>query len=238
MSSAGRRGRRIIAIASYPMYCCRGSMVGRIKDRRVVPSGGLPRMPVPAAVARGPPAMLTGGGIAARSPVSLTLPTGNALAAAPLRRPACPRSAAPTARRRWPPGPVAADTAPPTGAVPTDPRVLATLLSPALTSVNAAAVESAAVAAEFDPFEKADSRRQNDGRDRCESADPRVDGVRLQRFIYIAEDLLDDRFDRRPGCVPTELATAALWAAKPAGLVFCCGAVNGVSVAAAAEEPA
>ena len=41
-----------------------------------------------------------------------------------------------------------------------------------------------------------------------------------------------------PADVPSELVTAALWAAKPAGLVFCCGAVNGVSVAAAADEPA
>ena len=37
--------------------------------------------------------------------------------------------------------------------------------------------------------------------------------------------------------VPAE-ATAAAWVAVPAGLVFCFGALNGVSVVAAAEAPA
>jgi hypothetical protein len=46
--------------------------------------------------------------------------------------------------------PTTAVTEPPACAEPTEPSVVATLLSPALTSVNAAAVESAAVAPELE----------------------------------------------------------------------------------------
>jgi hypothetical protein len=41
-----------------------------------------------------------------------------------------------------------------------------------------------------------------------------------------------------PVDVPVELVTAAAWSARPVGLVFCFGGVNGVSVVAAADEPA
>ena len=101
--------------------------------------------------------MPTGGGNAAKSRVSLTRLTGNALAVAPFAEVSVPQAggtdSAPTLAARASP----ADAAPPTGAVPTEPRVVATLPSPALTSVNAATVESAAVAADFDPAERAES---------------------------------------------------------------------------------
>ena len=131
--------------------------MSRIRERRVVPSGGLPRSPVPAAIARGAPAMPTGGGNAAKSRVSLTRLTGDVLAVAPFAEASVPQAGgtdnAPTPAARANP----ADTAPPTGAVPTEPRVVATLPSPAPTSVNAATVALAAVAAEFDPAERAES---------------------------------------------------------------------------------
>ena len=91
-------------------------MLGRIKDRRVVPSGGvsLPRKPVPAAVLRGPLARLTGGGIPARSPVPPTLLTSIVLGALPVAEVSVPQvdgtDSAPTVAAR----PIAADTAPPT----------------------------------------------------------------------------------------------------------------------------
>src|ERR1700722_51970 len=209
-----------------------------MRERRVVPSGGLPRSPVPAAIARGAPAMPTGGGNAAKSRVSLTRLTGDALAVAPFAEASVPQAggtdSAPTLTALANP----ADTAPPTGAVPTEPRVVATLPSPALTSVNAAAVEWAAVAAEFDPAERA------------ESADKIMDGTVAKALIpeltvsgssalfmsaRICWVMVSTVVEV---CVPPELATVALWAAKPPGLVFCCGGLNGVSFAAVAEEPA
>lgn len=41
-----------------------------------------------------------------------------------------------------------------------------------------------------------------------------------------------------PADEPVDWATAALCATSPLGLVFCCGAVNGVTLVAAAEAPA
>src|SRR5271165_1834614 len=210
-------------------------MASRIRERRVVPSGGLPRSPVPAATACGAPARPTGGGNAAKSRVSLTRLTGNALAVAPFAEASVPQAggtdSAPTLAARASP----ADTAPPTGAVPTEPRVVATLLSPALTSVNAATAELATVAADLDPAESAD--KIMDGTvAKALIPELTVSGssalfisARICRMIVSTDVEV---------CVPPELATAALWAGKPAGLVFCCGGVNGVSVAAAAEEPA
>ncbi len=141
----------------YPMYLCRGSTLSRNNDRRVVPSAGLAPAVTPAAKLRGPLARLTGDASPATSLVSLTRLTGNALAEPPFAEARVPQvcgtDSAPTLAARASP----ADTAPPSGAVPTEPRVVATLPSPALTSVNAATVESAAVAAEFDPVERAES---------------------------------------------------------------------------------
>ena len=150
-------------------------MLGRIKERKVVPSGVLPRSAVPPAIASGAPARPTGGGNAATSPVSLTRLTGNVLAEAPFAEASVPQAggtdSAPTLAARASP----ADTAPPTGAEliaePTDPSGPANLLSPALTSVNAATVESAAVAAEFDPVERA------------ETADKIMDGIVAKALI-------------------------------------------------------
>ena len=69
-------------------------------------------MPVPAAMVRGPLAM-TGGGIAARSPVALTLLTGNAWERCAIAEVSVPQvggtDSAPTLVAR----PIAADTAPP-----------------------------------------------------------------------------------------------------------------------------
>src|ERR1700722_8229254 len=125
-----------------------------MRERRVVPSGDLPCSPVPAAIARGAPAVPTGGGNAAKSRVSLTRLTGDALAMAPFAEASVPQAggtdSAPTLAARANP----ADTTPLTGAAPIEPRVVATLPSPAPTSVNAATVASAAAAAEFDPAER------------------------------------------------------------------------------------
>src|SRR5579875_1574913 len=41
-----------------------------------------------------------------------------------------------------------------------------------------------------------------------------------------------------PAAVPDAWVTAAAWPASPAGLVVCAGAVNGVTLAAAADAPA
>jgi hypothetical protein len=38
--------------------------------------------------------------------------------------------------------------------------------------------------------------------------------------------------------VPVAWATAAAWTAGPAGLVVCCGGVNGLNVAEVADAPA
>ena len=178
--------------------------MGRIRVRRVVPSGGLPRSSVPAAIARGAPARPTGGGNAAKSRVSLTRLTGNALAVAPFAEASVPQAggtdSAPTLAARASP----ADTAPPTGAEQCRPS-----------QEGRHSTESSAHVGQcrhrrigggrrgLRPGRKSGECRQNNGRDRCESADPRVDGVRLQRLIYIGEDLLDDRVDRRRGLRPT-----------------------------------
>ena len=97
------------------MYCCRGSMLGRINDRNVVPSRCCVRLlcrPVPAVMLRGPLAM-TGGGIVARSSVALTLLTGNAVGALRIAEVSVPQvcgtDSAPTLAAR----PIAADTVPP-----------------------------------------------------------------------------------------------------------------------------
>ena len=106
------------------MYCGRGSILGRINDRRVVPSVAmdLPRPDIPAARLCGPLAMLTGGAIASRSRVSLTRVAGKALAEPPIADAGVPQlcgtDSAPTLTAR----PTPADTAPPTGAAPTEPN--------------------------------------------------------------------------------------------------------------------
>ena len=70
-------------------------------------------MPVPAVMVRGPLAM-TGGGIVARSPVALTLPTDNAVGALRIAEVRVPQvggtDSPPTLVAR----PIVADTAPPT----------------------------------------------------------------------------------------------------------------------------
>src|SRR5271166_6008014 len=97
------------------MYCCRGIMLSRINERRVVPSGSRPnllRRPASAVMLRGPLAM-TGGGIPARSPVPPALLTRIALGALPVAEVSVPQvdgtDSAPTVAAR----PIEADTAPP-----------------------------------------------------------------------------------------------------------------------------
>ena len=89
-------------------------MLGRIRERNVVPSGVLPRSAVPPAIAPGAPARPIGGGNAAMSRVSLTSLTGNVLAEAPFAEANVPQAggtdSAPTLAARASP----ADTAPPT----------------------------------------------------------------------------------------------------------------------------
>ena len=98
----------------YPRYSLRGSMLGRINDRRVVPSAaaGLPRAAAPAASVAGALARLTGGARSPRS-VSLTRLTGNAFEEPEAAEVSVPQAggtdSAPTVAAR----PIPADTDPP-----------------------------------------------------------------------------------------------------------------------------